>query len=201
MIIGLTGSIAMGKSATSDMFQKLGYPVFDADSAVHKLYANGGEAAKQIAAIYPDVMDEGAVDRKLLAQKIADDETVLPQIEKMVHPLVGALEKAFITKHQKAGTKLIIMDIPLLFEAGRQGDVDIIVVVSAPAALQRQRALQRPGMTAEKLEYIIARQLPDEEKRARADYVIKTDISLENAFEQVKSIVRELDPENPELEK
>jgi len=194
MIIGLTGSIAMGKSATADMFRQLKIPVFDADQAVHQLYAKGGEAAIKIAELYPDVMLNGAVDRSRLASKIANDETVLPEIEKIVHPMVGALEKQFISTHQKAGTKLIVMDIPLLFEAGRTEDVDIIVVVSATLQQQRERALKRPGMTAEKLDFILARQMPDDQKRARADYVIKTDISLEDTFEQVKDMVRELDP-------
>ena len=201
MIIGLTGSIAMGKSATSAMFKKLGYPVFDADGAVHKLYDKGGEAALQIAQLFPDVMQDGVVDRKRLSQKIASDETVFPQIEKIVHPLVWLLEKEFISTHKQAGSKLIIIDNPLLFEANRIEEVDIIVVVSAPLTVQRQRALQRPGMTPEKLDLIIARQLPDEEKRARADYVIETDISLENAFEQVKKMVKELDPDNSGLNK
>ena len=199
MILGLTGSIAMGKSATAEMFKKLGYPVFDADNAVHDLYTKDGQAAKEIAEIYPDVIINGAVDRKVLIKKIADDQTILPQIEKIVHPLVRSLEKQFTQAHEKAGAKLVILDIPLLFEAGREKDVDIIVVVSANADLQRQRALERPGMTPEKLAMIIARQLPDKQKRARADYVIDTASSLDETFAEVKKLVKKLDPTNTRL--
>ncbi len=192
MIVGLTGSIAMGKSTTADMFEKLGYPVFDADKQVHRLYRKGGQAAKQIGQIFPDVMTDGAVNRQLLAAKISKNKTVLPRIEKIVHPMVRALEKQFISDRQKANSKLIILDIPLLFETGRVKDVDIVIVVSATEKQQRQRALQRPGMTREKLDVILARQMPDKEKRRRADYVINTDKSLEDTFEQVKTLINGL---------
>lgn len=196
MIVGLTGSIAMGKTATAEMFRKLGYPVFDADAAVHDLYAKGGEGAKKIKQYYPDVIEDGAVNRGLLVKKISENKEMLSHIEKIIHPLVGALEKDFVAKHKEKGIKLIIMDIPLLFEAGRTKDVDLIVVVSASPEIQRQRAMQRSGMTEKKLDLIIARQLPDKEKRARADHVIDTSISLDDAFKQVKLIVKQLDPDN-----
>jgi len=192
MIVGLTGSIAMGKSTTTEMFEKLGYPVFDADKEVHKLYSNGGKAALEISLLFPDVIKKGAVDRTALAAKIAKNPKMLPQIEKIVHPMVEAAEKHFIAKQRKAGAELIIMDIPLLFEADRSKDVDVIVVVSASKKRQRQRALQRPDMTPEKLDLILSRQLPDEEKRARADFVIDTDRSFEDTLEQVKKLVKKL---------
>ena len=199
MIIGLTGSIAMGKTATADMFRQLGYPVFDSDTAVHKLYAQGGEAAKEIAKIYPDVINKGAVDRKQLVDKIAKNPEVLARIEKIVHPLVGEMEKTFVSTQQKRDVKLIIMDIPLLFEADREKDVDKIIVVSAPPDIQEARALERPGMTIDKFKLIMSKQLPDNEKRQRADFVIDTGKSLEETFEQVKKLVAQLDPDNPNI--
>jgi len=192
MIIGLTGSIAMGKTTTADMFKKLGNPVFNADEAVHSLYKKGGKAAKEIAKILPDVIVDGAVDRKMLADTIAKDKLVLPRIEKIVHPMVHVLEQQFISKHMTAGTRLIILDIPLLFEAGRQSDVDVVVVVSTSSDIQKKRALARLGMTESKLKIILGRQLPDKEKRARADFIIDTGISLENTLEQVKKLVQKL---------
>ena len=184
----------MGKTSTAEMFRKLGYPVFDADASVHQLYKKGGKGAEEIALIFPDVIKDGAVNRQLLAEKIVVDNPVLPKIEKIIHPLVGSLEQAFIAEHKNLGAKLIVLDIPLLFEAGRTMDVDQIVVVSTSEKIQRQRALLRPGMTLEKLNAIIARQLPDSDKRVRADYVIDTTKSLEDAFNQIKLIVKDLDP-------
>ncbi len=190
----------MGKSTTANMFEKLGYPVFDADKQVHKLYRKGGQAVRQIAQIFPDVITNGAVNRQLLAAKISKDKTVLPRIEKIVHPMVRSLEKQFVSDQQKANSKLIILDIPLLFETGRTKDVDIIIVVSATEKQQRQRALQRPGMTQEKLDVILARQMPDKEKQRQADYVINTDKSLEDTFGQVKKLVVKLTSPTNKLE-
>lgn len=200
MIVGLTGSIAMGKTTTAKMFEKLGCPVFDADKAVHGLYQQDGRAALEIAKIFPDVMNNGTVDRSTLAAKIALDKTVLPRIEQIVHPLVHKLEKEFISHNIDAGTEIVLLDIPLLFEAGRTKDVDIIVVVSTTIEQQRMRALQRPGMTLEKFNLILSRQLPDKEKCAKADYVIDTGKSLEETFNQVEDLVRKLTLQNRQLE-
>ncbi len=192
MILGLTGSIAMGKSTTAKMFENLGYPVFDADKEVHKLYGKNGQAVRDIENCFPDVIKNGAVDRAALAAKITDDPMVLSQIEKIVHPKIGLLEKQFVENQKQAGAKIIILDIPLLFEADRMNDVDFIVVVSTNKEQQRQRALQRPGMTPEKLDLILARQLSDEEKRARADFVIDTGTSLDDTFRQIKKLIENL---------
>ncbi len=182
----------MGKSTTANMFANLGCPVFDADKEVHALYQRGGRAAKEITANFPEVIVKGSVDRRLLSALISKDKTVLPRVEKIVHPMIRSLEDQFINGHKKAGTQIVVLDIPLLFEAERTNDVDVIVVVSANEKLQRERAMQRPGMTAEKLDMILGRQMSDKEKRSRADYVIYTDKSLEDTFEQVKNLVGKL---------
>jgi dephospho-CoA kinase len=193
IIIGLTGSLAMGKTTIAAMFKNQGCPIFDADKEVHKLYQTGGKAAATISTHYPDVMIGGSVDRQLLAAKISKDATVLPKIEKIVHPLVHSLEKQFVLNHQQAGMKIIVLDIPLLFEADRTDDVDFIVVVSASPERQKKRALARPGMTEKKLDLILSRQLPDKEKRARADYIIDTSVSLKETLEQVKTLITKLE--------
>ncbi len=200
MILGLTGSIAMGKSTTADMFKKLGCPVFDADRAVHKLYDVGGEAAREIGRIYPDLIDNGMVNRPALVEKIAKEKTVLSRIEKIVHPMVRSLEKQFVSMQNKLGKKIIVLDIPLLFESDRTQDVDVVVVVSTTPDIQLERAMARPAMTAEKLDMILSRQTPDKEKRDRADYVIDTSKSFADTFNQVKALVKKLDPANPCLE-
>ena len=195
MILGLTGSIAMGKSATADMFRRLGYQVFDADRAVHDLYAQNGKAAHELQKLVPEAIIDGAVDRQILAAEISRQPGLLKKVENIVHPLVHQEEKAFIADQKKAGANLIILDIPLLFEAGRDKDVDKIIVVSADPATQKKRALSRPGMTIEKFEMISSRQIPDHIKRKKADFVINSSKSLDDAFQQVKALVNKLDPE------
>ena len=195
MILGLTGSIAMGKSATADMFRRLGYQVFDADLAVHKLYAKNGKAVAELQKLVPEAIIDGAVDRQVLAARIKQHPHLLKEVEKIVHPLVHREEKAFIANQNQAGARLIILDIPLLFEANRDADVDKIVVVSTDAATQKKRALSRPGMTIEKFEMISSRQIPDSIKREKADFVIDSSKSLDDAFQQVKMLVEKLDPE------
>ncbi len=192
IIIGLTGSIAMGKTETANMFKRLEIPVYNADTAVHELYAKNGAAVKPIGETYPDVIVKKEVSREKLSAKILTDPDVVGVLEKIVHPLVRKKQDDYIEKLKQAGTSLIVLDIPLLFETGGEVRVDKIVVVSAPADVQRKRALARPGMTPEKLELILSRQMPDEEKRAKADYIIETDKGLEHAFNQVKDIVNEL---------
>jgi dephospho-CoA kinase len=189
-VVGLTGSIAMGKSETAKMFAELGVPVFDSDAAVHRLYARGGAAVAPVGHAFPGAVTDGAIDRAALSAMLAGDETLLPRLEAMVHPLVRAEQKRFLAECRIAGHKLAVLDIPLLFETGRETDVDAVVVVSAPAEIQRGRALARPGMTEAKLDAILARQMPDAEKRRRADFIVDSGQGLDHAFAQVRRIVQ-----------
>lgn len=195
IVLGLTGSIAMGKSTTAQMFRDAGVPVHDSDEAVHRLYA--GAAAPLVEARFPGVTANGVIDRQKLAQAVLGDPAALRDLEKIVHPLVRADADAFLQRHRGAGEKLVVLDIPLLFETGGRERVDKVVVVSAPAGIQRERALARSGMTPEKLDAILARQVPDAEKRARADFVIDTGSGIEPARAAVEAIVARLRGENP----
>lgn len=192
IVAGLTGSIAMGKSETAKMFAARGIPVFDSDATVHALYGQGGAAVAAVAALAPDAIVEGAVDRSRLARLVQQDPALLPKIETAVHPLVKARQHDFLTEASSGGAQIAILDIPLLFETGREKDVDVVLVVSAGAALQRERALKRPGMTPEKLDFILSRQVPDEEKRARADYVIDTSVNLAETARAVDDVIEAL---------
>jgi dephospho-CoA kinase len=192
IVVGLTGSIAMGKSTTAQLFAALGVPVCDADTVVHTLYDQGGAAVAPVGALFPDALEDGRIDRtKLLAHLTADPDG-FPKLEAIVHPLVRKEEDRFLKRCRESGAKVAVLDIPLLFEAGRDRDVDKIVVVSAPADIQRARALARPGMTEERFQALLARQVPDAEKRARADFVVDSSRGLEGALEQVRAIVAEL---------
>lgn len=189
--IGLTGSIGMGKSTTAAMFAAAGLPVWDADAAVHRLYGPGGAAGPRIAPLCPAAVGpDGAVSRPALKDWIARDPTALAQIEAVVHPLVAADREAFVTDAARAGAPAVVLDIPLLFETGAEARMDRVVVVSAPAEVQRARVLARPGMTEAQLATILARQLPDADKRARADDVVDTS-TLETARAAVARIVAE----------
>ncbi len=190
--VGLTGSIGMGKSETAKLFARLGLPVFDADATVHALYAAGGAGAAAVRDRFPDAVTDEGVDRKRLAEIIAGDSSALRTLETLVHPLVREAEERFVETARRRNEDLVILDIPLLFETGRNGTMDAIVVVSAPEAVQRARVLTRPGMTPEKLAAILARQVPDVDKRAKADFVIETDQGLEHALAQVKRFAAEL---------
>jgi dephospho-CoA kinase len=190
--VGLTGSIGMGKSETAKLFAGLGLPVFDADAAVHALYAAGGGGAAAIRDRFPDEVTTDTVDRARLAELIAAEPAGLRALEALIHPLVREAEAQFIAAAEKRNEDVVILDIPLLFETGRDKNVDAIVVVSAPEEVQRTRVLKRPGMTPEKFAAILARQLPDVEKRARADFVIATDRGLDDALAQVKKVAAEL---------
>lgn len=187
--LGLTGSIGMGKSTTAAMFAAEGVPVWDADATVHALYAKGGAAVPAIAAVFPEAIVEGAVDRAVLKRILAADPTALPQLEAIVHPLTATAREAFIAAH--ADAPLVILDVPLLFESGGVSVCDATVVVTAPPEVQRERVLQRPGMTAEQLDFILSRQMPDTEKRARADHVIET-TTLEATRAAVRALVADL---------
>ena len=192
IIAALTGSIAMGKSETAKMFAAQGIPVFDSDAAVHRLYASGGAAVEAIRALAPSAIVEGAVDRTKLAPLVQADPSLLRKIEAAVHPLVREMQAQFLADAKASGAALAVLDIPLLFETGREKEVDAVLVVSAGEAIQRERALKRPGMTAEKLDFILSRQLPDAEKRARADYVIDTSVSLAETAREVHRIIAKL---------
>ena len=190
MLVGLTGSIGMGKSETAKLFARLGVPVYDSDAAVHRLYEPGGAAVEPIGAAFPGAVVSGRVDRKVLSDQIAGKEEAFRQLEGIVHPLVAAEQRRFLDENKDA--ELAILDIPLLFETGGAERMDAVVVVSAPAHVQRERVLSREGMTPAKLDQILSRQVPDAEKRAKAHFVVETDKGLEHAFAQVKAIVEKL---------
>lgn len=188
--IGLTGSIGMGKSTTSDMFKALGVPVISADETVHQLYS--GEAAPLIEAAFPGTAPEGVVDREALSQHLMAKPEDFKRLEAIIHPLVRAREQKFLDEAAARGETMVLLDIPLLFETRTTDRVDTIVVVSCASEIQRKRVMARPGMTAEKFEAILGRQIPDAEKRKRADYVIDTGQGLEVARDQVAEIVAKL---------
>ncbi|MCW3781475.1 dephospho-CoA kinase [Defluviimonas salinarum] len=190
-LLGLTGSIGMGKSTTAAMFAAEGVPVWDADAAVHRLYAKGGAAVPAIATLCPEAVVDGAVDRTGLKAWIASDPAALAQIEAAVHPFVAADRAAFIAGAKADGATLVVLDIPLLFETGAETWLDATLVVTAPVETQRARVLARPGMTEAQLAAILARQMPDAEKRARATHVIETR-SLDQTRAAVQNLIAEL---------
>jgi dephospho-CoA kinase len=191
-LVGLTGSIGMGKTETAKMFARLGIPVYDADAAVHRLYEPGGAAVASIAEAFPDTVVDGRVDRAELTRRLTEDKDAFKKLEAIVHPLVGLQQRAFLEQAAENGAELVVLDIPLLFETGGHARVDAVVVVSAPHEVQRARVLQRPGMTPDKLDHILSRQVPDAEKRAQAHFVVETEHGLDHAFEQVKKVVAAL---------
>lgn len=197
IVLGLTGSIGMGKSTTAAMFRDLGVPVHDSDDAVHRLYA--GPAAPLVEAAFPGVVRNDVVDRRELSRRVVGDGAALKRLESIVHPLVRADADAFVAGHRAAGTRLVVLDIPLLFETAGRGRVDKVAVVTAPSEIQRARVMARPGMTEAKFAAILAEQVPDAEKRKLADFVIDTGEGFEAARAAVADIVRELagDSRNP----
>jgi dephospho-CoA kinase len=192
IVLGLTGSIGMGKSTVGRMFADEGVPVFDADAAVHRLQGPAGTLVAAIEAHFPGTTGPGGVDRGALAERVLGEPESLRRLEALIHPAVAREREAFLAAH--ASAPLVVLDIPLLFEAGGAEQVDRIAVVSAPPDVQRERVLARPGMTAEKFEHILARQLPDAEKRARADFVIDTRGPLEETRRAVRRILACLVP-------
>ena len=189
ILIGLTGSIGMGKSTTAAMFREAGVPVYDADAAVHELYDLGGGAVGPVGGAFPGVVKAGRVDREALRQVVLGDPQALKRLNAIVHPLVGRDRAGVFARAQADGADLLVLDIPLLFETGGDKAVDAIVVASAPARMQRDRVLARPGMTPDRLDAILAQQLADAEKRARAHFVVDTSHGLEAAREQVAAII------------
>jgi dephospho-CoA kinase len=186
-VLGLTGSIGMGKSTTASFFAEAGVPVYDADAAVHALYE--GKAVAPIEAAFPGTTRDGMVDREELARRVLGDPAALKRLEAIVHPLVRQAQADFIREAQASGAKVAVVDIPLLFETKGEERLDAVLVVSAPADVQRARVLARPGMSAERLDAILAKQMPDAEKRRRADFVVDTSRGFDDARAQVHAIL------------
>ena len=195
LLIGLTGSIGMGKSATATLFAEAGAPVHDSDAAVHAIYS--GSEANLIEEAFPGVTRGGIVDRSLLGARVIGDAVAMARLEAIVHPLVGAARARFVQAARAAGHRIAVLDIPLLFEIGGDSDVDVVVVVTAPHALQKARVLARPGMTERKFDEILVRQVPDAEKRARAHFLIETDRGAMDARRQVRDVLRALAAADP----
>ena len=189
-VIGLTGSIGMGKSTTARMFADEGVPVFDADAEVHRLYAKGGAAVPLIRAVFPDAVEHGAVVRDRLAARMRADPLNLEVLESFIHPMVGEAREAFLREHR--GAPAVLFDIPLLFETGGDARVDTVVVVSCAPQTQAARVLARPGMSEEKFRFVLSQQVPDADKRARANFVISTENGFEDAREQVRDVLSSL---------
>ena len=190
IVLGLTGSIGTGKSTTAAMFGGLGVPVHDADATVHDLYRT--DAVAPVASLFPEALADGVIDRKALSAALARAPERFGELEAAIHPLVRAREQAFLEAERRNGSPLVLLDIPLLFETGGEARVDKVVVVTCDPRIQRERVLARPGMTEEKFRLILSRQMPDAEKRRRADFLIDTGKGLEAARKQVEEIVRKL---------
>lgn len=189
IVVGLTGSIGMGKSTVAKMFAEEGAPAFDSDAAVHELYAAGGAAVAPVEAMFPGVAFDGAIDRAALSARVVGDAEALQRLESIVHPLVRQAQANFLAAQRAAGTRVVVLDIPLLFESDAAQSVDKIVVVTAPPETQRARVMERPGMTEEKFQGLLARQTSDAEKRARADFVIDTGGAFDATRAQVRAVL------------
>jgi dephospho-CoA kinase len=189
IILGLTGSIGMGKSTTAQLFAEAGVPVYDADATVHKLYE--GEAAPFIEAAFPGTTVNGKVDRARLSARVVHDPAAMQQLEQIVHPMLGASRQKFLRDAEQSGAPVAVVDVPLLYETGGEKRVDAVVVVTTPPEIQRQRILARDNMTGEKLDAILARQLPDAEKRKRADFVVDTSHGLDPVRARIRDILIE----------
>ena len=190
LIVGLTGSIGIGKSSTAKLFMEAGVPVYDADAAVHQLYE--GEAAPAIEAAFPGTTANGKVDRAKLSARVVQDAVAIKQLEQIVHPMLGASRQKFFADAEAAGAPIVVLDIPLLFETGGEKRVDAVVVVTTSAELQRERVLARGTMDAAKLDAIIAKQMPDAEKRKRADFIVDTSHGLDPVRARIRDILDEI---------
>ena len=193
LLVGLTGSIGMGKSKSAELFEAEGLPVYDADASVHALYEKGGAAVAPLSEHFPEAIKDGAVDRTILGKLVLHDGEMLQKLESIVHPLAGKLQKDFLEMQEAAGKKAVILDIPLLLEKKAEGLVDVVVVVSTTPEVQKQRVLKRPGMTEEKYLAILSKQMPDVEKREKADFVVDSTISVADAQSQIRDIISRLD--------
>ena len=191
-VLGLTGGIGMGKSTAANTFRRLRVPVFDADAAVHRLQGRGGAAVRPIEAAFPGTTRDGRVDREALRARVLGDPAALKRLEAIVHPLVRRAERAFLAAARRRGERLAVLDIPLLCETGGERRVDEVIVVTAPAAVQRARVLRRRSMTPERLDAILARQMPDALKRKKADHLVQTGLSRHAAQRHIRAIVRGL---------
>lgn len=190
LVLGLTGSLGMGKSVTAAIFAEEGVPVHDADTTVHQLYE--GEAVPLIEAAFPSTTQDGKVDRAALARRVLGNTDAMKRLEAIVHPMVRKAEERFLAEAERQGAKIAVLDIPLLFETGGDARCDAVVVVSAPPDVQRERVLQRPGMSEQKFQAILAKQMPDADKRARADFIVDSGQGLESARAQVRDILRKV---------
>ena len=190
IILGLTGSIGMGKSTTAKLFEEAGVPVYDADASVHRLYE--GEAVPAIEAAFPGTTADGKVDRNRLSEKVVHDPAAMKRLEQIVHPMLGASRQKFLRDAEQFGAPIAVVDVPLLFETGGEKRVDAVVVVTTTPEIQRQRILARDNMTGEKLDAILARQLPDAEKRKRADFVVDTSHGLDPVRAAIRDILAEV---------
>ncbi len=192
LLIGLTGSIGMGKSETAKMFARHGVPVCDSDAIVHGLYDAGGAAVQPVGAAFPQALVQGRIDREVLSRCVVGQPEAIARLEGIVHPLVALAQRCVLQGFAASGTRMVVLDIPLLFETRAEKRVDVVVVVSAPGAVQRKRVLQRRGMSVEKFEAIVNKQLPDADKRARADFVVDTSQGFAQAEAQVVAIIEVL---------
>jgi dephospho-CoA kinase len=189
-LLGLTGSIGMGKSTASAAFRSFGIPLFDSDGAVHGLFAPGGRAVPLVQAAFPECLDgAGGIDRRVLGRQVFDDPARLARLEAIVHPLVRTVQRQFLARCCAAGRRLVVLDVPLLYETGGERLVDAVAVVSAQASIQAQRVLRRPGMTQERLAAVLGRQMPDRDKRRRADFVIRTDLDLRRGTVSIGAVI------------
>lgn len=193
LIIGLTGSIGTGKSTTAKMFSALGFPVYDADAAVHALY-DGGAAVDPVEKMFPGTKVGDVIDRQLLSKHVLNDFEKLKALEAIVHPMVHEAEREFIARERAAGRRQVVLEIPLLLESGIAARCDVVVVTIAPPEIQRQRVLARPKMTPEKFEAILAKQMPEQEKSSKAHFIVDTSLGMDSARRQVCDIVRALQP-------
>ena len=191
VVLGLTGSIGMGKSSAAAVLRRLGVPLYDADAEIHKMLGRGGAAVAAVETAFPGVCgDDGAIDRRRLGPRVFGKPEELHRLEKILHPMVRAVERRWVAQQRARGAKLVVLDIPLLFETDRIDRIDGVIVVSAPSRLQRERVMRRPGMSAERFAAILDSQLPDREKRRRADFVVATALSRAATARQLAAIVR-----------
>lgn len=198
IVMGLTGSVGMGKSTAAKMLQDMGVPVHDADACVHALLEPSGAGFEAVAKTFPDAVQDGRIDRKALGKIVFNDPAQKKKLEQILHPLVREKTDAFVDTHRRQGTKLVVLDIPLLFETGRDQDMDVTLCMTASADTQRQRVLSRAGMTPERFDQIVASQMPDAEKRARSDYVVSSDLELEQMRAALAEIVQSLVKSTPQ---